>query len=368
MTCANLKGALKLSQNTKLLRMQHGDGVNIIGKAGNLGASPTSVLKEVMASWSWDTMEAANKNESAVPTYQINEVQNLDYQIREEDTVIRERAQTRLQAANNNAGAVSSSDESFHSMTMPPGGGSSSATHQQQQVPNTTTTSSTSKPLGVTKRPTKRRPRASRRVPTTVLEAQSRDFRDLVLKLTGIPPAAAPTGDLGGHILRPQPQRANSAPLSTLDRTGMPPAQSQPSPYMDSHPVHPPNLPTHFPGMSFLQELQRGNSGQLGHGSAFPFLAPKTEGREILDTISTSRPFGVTERSTSTLTHPIVAPTPSLPTSTLDRIIERPRNLTRHTEQVDPEGSRQVASERQSRQASQNEQLSLHQIDWLSYK
>lgn len=339
--------------------MQHGDGVSIIGKVGNSGASPKSVLKEVMASWSWDTMEAANKNESAVPTYQMNEVENLDYQIREEDTVIREPAQTRLQAVNNNAGAVSSSDESFHSMTMPSGGGSSSAPHQQQQVPNTTTTTSTSRPLGVTKRPTKRRPRASRRVPTTVLEAQSRDFRDLVLKLTGIPPAVAPTGDLGGHILRPQPQRANSAPHSTLDRTGMLPAQPQPLPY--SHPVHLPNLPNHFPGMAFLQELQRGNSG---HGSAFPFLVPKTEAREILDTTSTSRPFGVPERSTSALTHTIVAP----PTSPFDRIIERPGNSRRHAEQVDPEGSTQVASETRSRQASQNEQFALHQIDWLSYK
>ncbi len=66
----------------------------------------------------------------------------------------------------------------------------------------------------------RRPPRASRRLPTTVLEASCTDFRDMVQKLTGVPISSTSlrpnTGSelqaliAGVHsMVRPQPQRAN---------------------------------------------------------------------------------------------------------------------------------------------------------------
>ncbi|CAK9878680.1 unnamed protein product [Sphagnum jensenii] len=81
----------------------------------------------------------------------------------------------------------------------------------------------------------KRRPRASRRVPTTVLEASCTDFRGMVQKLTGIAvepasalqkAAGAPDPLADAHIVRPQPKRANvetvtSSSDQTSDQSGL---------------------------------------------------------------------------------------------------------------------------------------------------
>jgi hypothetical protein len=88
---------------------------------------------------------------------------------------------------------------------------------------------------GRSKAISKRRPRASRRVPTTVLEASCTDFRGMVQKLTGI--AVAPASALqkaagapnllaDAHFVRPQPKRANvetvtSSSDQTSDQSGL---------------------------------------------------------------------------------------------------------------------------------------------------
>ncbi len=82
---------------------------------------------------------------------------------------------------------------------------------------------------GRSKAISKRRPRASRRVPTTVLEASCTDFRGMVQKLTGIAVApvsafqkAAGAPDLlaDAHVVRPQPKRANVETVrSSSDQT-----------------------------------------------------------------------------------------------------------------------------------------------------
>jgi len=88
---------------------------------------------------------------------------------------------------------------------------------------------------GRSKAISKRRPRASRRVPTTVLEASCTDFRGMVQKLTGIAvapasalqkAAGAPDPLADAHIVRPQPKRANvetvtSSSDQTSDQSGL---------------------------------------------------------------------------------------------------------------------------------------------------
>lgn len=88
---------------------------------------------------------------------------------------------------------------------------------------------------GRSKAISKRRPRASRRVPTTVLEASCTDFRGMVQKLTGIAVApasalqkAAGAPDLlaDAHVVRPLPKRANvetvtSSSDQTSDQSGL---------------------------------------------------------------------------------------------------------------------------------------------------
>ncbi|CAM6047231.1 unnamed protein product [Sphagnum compactum] len=88
---------------------------------------------------------------------------------------------------------------------------------------------------GRSKAISKRRPRVSRRVPTTVLEASCADFRGMVQKLTGIAVApasalqkAAGAPDLlaDAHFVRPQPKRANvetvtSSSDQTSDQSGL---------------------------------------------------------------------------------------------------------------------------------------------------
>ena len=82
---------------------------------------------------------------------------------------------------------------------------------------------SSSRALGPTK-PSKRRSRATKRVPTTVLEANTIEFKDMVQRLTGIPASTSPAP------VRPQPHRAPfirpDRPLPTTSMLPPPPASS----------------------------------------------------------------------------------------------------------------------------------------------
>jgi hypothetical protein len=82
---------------------------------------------------------------------------------------------------------------------------------------------SSSRALGPTK-PSKRRSRATKRVPTTVLEASTIEFKDTVQRLTGIPASTSPAP------VRPQPQRATfirpDRPLPATSMLRPPPANS----------------------------------------------------------------------------------------------------------------------------------------------
>ncbi|KAH8960123.1 hypothetical protein BDL97_06G115000 [Sphagnum fallax] len=170
---------------------------------------------------------------------------------------------------------------------------------------------------GRSKAISKRRPRASRRVPTTVLEASCTDFRGMVQKLTGIAvapasalqkAAGAPDPLADAHIVRPQPKRANvetvtSSSDQTSDQSGLvvQQAPTQSSLQM-SHQAQAPQVPD-------LSNFARQSCNQLAGDDSTRttvtgnnFLGYNNNGVDIMATL-----YGAWARSTGNIRSPTAA-------------------------------------------------------------
>ncbi|KAG0581985.1 hypothetical protein KC19_3G025500 [Ceratodon purpureus] len=188
----------------------------------------------IMADWPWESANASSSDQQASPLVQGSPLQSSSSQSSHEamQRTSQEFMQPPLDALGLGVRTTSSrtslvetlqtcltslpSPTNAPALASPTGGslsdpsGASTPTLQQSRSAGALS-GSTSKALGPAK-PTKRRSRASRRVPTTVLEATSSDFRDMVQRLTGVSAAnsAAP--------VRPQPQRAAPTTFIRPDR------------------------------------------------------------------------------------------------------------------------------------------------------
>lgn len=258
------------------------------GKADSPGASPTSVLDESgMASWPWESMSSGSQHSSPLrsTSSQSNEAQpnhqDTTNLIKQDDVVLKnpspssthapsssntlvETLKTCLTTLPHHSTAATMSSVSHRvineSSRKKTGNSLLPASNNSGSVASKVSSGASSKPLGVVgTKPTKRRPRASRRVPTTVLEASCNEFRDMVQKLTGIPAGHhAAKGEHHGGAVRPQPIRPGMANGSLVDRPEVPMS----SPYGTN---------ANQSAIGFLQELQR-------KSSSFPFISMKTEG------------------------------------------------------------------------------------------
>lgn len=264
----------------------------VSGKADSPGASPTSVLDDSgMASWTWDSISSGSQHSSPLrsTSSQSNEAQpnhqdttNLSKQ---DDAVLKnpsassthapsssntlvETLKTCLTTLPHHSTATAMSSVSHRAINessrKKTGSSVLPASNNSGSAASKVSSGASSKPLGVVgTKPTKRRPRASRRVPTTVLEASCNEFRDMVQKLTGIPAGHhASKGEHHGGAVRPQPIRPGMANGSLVDRPEVP----MPSPYGTNA-----NHSSPYSAIGFLQELQR-------KSSSFPFISMKTEG------------------------------------------------------------------------------------------
>ena len=267
----------------------------VSGKADSPGASPTSVLDNSgMASWTLESMSSGSQHSSPLrsTSSQSNEAQpnhqNTRNLSKQDDAVSQNPSASSTHAPSsgntlvetlktclttlphhNTAAAMSSVSHRVinESGRKTCGGGSLlPASNNSGSVASKVSSGASSKPLGVVgPKPTKRRPRASRRVPTTVLEANCNEFRDMVQKLTGIPAGHhASKGEHHGGAVRPQPIRPGMANGSLVDSR---PEVPMSSPYGSNA-----NHSSPSPAIGFLQELQR-------KSSSFPFISMKTEGQ-----------------------------------------------------------------------------------------
>ena len=268
----------------------------VSGKADSPGASPTSVLDNSgMAGWTLESMSSGSQHSSPLrssTSSQSNEAQPNPHDTRnlskQENAVSQNPSSsntlvetlktclTTLPHHHSNTAAMSSvshhrvMNESSSRKKTSNNSSLLPASHNSASAASKVSTSgaSSSKPLGVVgTKATKRRPRASRRVPTTVLEASCNEFRDMVQKLTGIPAGHhAPKGEHHGGAVRPQPIRPGMMANGSLVVDNRPEVPMS-SPYGSNA-----NHSSPSPAIGFLQELQRKSS------SSFPFISMKTEG------------------------------------------------------------------------------------------
>ncbi|XP_024358253.1 uncharacterized protein [Physcomitrium patens] len=253
------------------------DDVLSAGKFGSLAASPISVLDPSMANWSWDsTTPLVSQHGSPLRGSPLRScsspssdaTHNQEHVSQEPlfgsmrgrggamETSTPARTRPLVEALKN---CLTSLPHSTHTGDR----AGLSSNNPSGATPTTSRSGgSTSNPLGPTKPASKRRSRASRRTPTTVLETNPSEFRDTVQRLTGIP--SMPNQNTAP--VRPQPKRPNPGTFLRPDALRsirrLPPISSPPpllNPFMNGR-VPSMNPATHI---SFLQHLQRIASEQV---------------------------------------------------------------------------------------------------------
>ena len=269
------QGVVEIENATSRQRAHCGQDNGPLGGGGGgglstiwleLGEEPAAAL---MADWSWDSAANASSSQQTSPMQLNSPLQSSSSQSSHEAmqgpairvnsgrTSLVETLQTCLTSLPSASALASPTDPS----------GTASSPMRQSRSGGALSGPSTSRALGPAK-PAKRRSRASRRVPTTVLEATSGDFRDMVQRLTGIPPASSTTP------LRPQPQRASpstnfirpsqrppTAPSSFLLNFSPPPAHPASTIAVSDDPPRPIHRNTSDPqfpslrGSNFMREL-----------------------------------------------------------------------------------------------------------------
>lgn len=212
--------------------MLQGEDVYRVGKQGRAAASPTSVLEED----SWFTWESSSLIDPPVHASPLRP-SSMSSPLR--DTMQHTSKQGVEGNINNStSGSTRSLVETLQNcLTSLP----QSTNCLSDPMATTTSRQCSSRP------PCKRRPRVSRRTPTTILETNPNEFRDMVQKLTGIPSATP-----GAAPVRPHPQRASPTnlvrPETLRSIRRLPPMSSPPRPPLTSSPI------------TFLRHLQRNHT------------------------------------------------------------------------------------------------------------
>lgn len=200
-----------------------------VGKQGLPAASPTSVLEE--DSWfSWESSSLSRHASPLRPSSMSSPMQLTSTQ--------------GVEGNSNNSACTRSLVETLQNCLSSLPQSTNMGDSAGRSLSDSTTTSSrqcSSRP------PSKRRPRVSRRTPTTILEINPNEFLDMVQKLTGIAratPAAAP--------VRPHPQRASPTnlvrPETLRSIRRLPPISSPARPLLTPSPT------------AFLRHLQRNHT------------------------------------------------------------------------------------------------------------
>lgn len=290
--------------------MQQVETLYSVGKGAWPAASPTSVLEEdlsdFMADCSWEAspppsvsqpstsspirgsplsrspLQGSPLHSSSSSESAMQQLQDSRPASAEGHKTTRSLVQTLQECLTSLPQSTTSGDNNRRSLSDPTGATTSSSLQSSSRSAS------------------KRRPRASRRTPTTILETNPSDFRDMVQKLTGIP-SATPTP--GAAPVRPRPQRANSNGSfirpETLHSIRRLPAMAPPPP-----------LPTPLP--PFLQHLQRRRTPEMIHSTT----VKPAQSCPLPFARSCKREFDQTEdhmTSESLMKRAMSAPTTSMP-------------------------------------------------------
>lgn len=235
------------------------EDVFCVGKLGAWpAASPTSVLEEdpysdLMAEWA-STWEASTPPSSSVSQPVLSPIRGSPLRSPSNS----EPAMPPQQSTEAPKRTTRSLVETLHEcLTSLPQASAIMADQERSTSDPTGATTTSALRQSSSRPPGKRRPRASRRTPTTIFETDPSEFRDMVQKLTGIPTATPG----GAAPVRPRPQRASSALRpETLRSIRRLPPMGPPRP--------PPPLPSPLP--PFLQHLQRSRTSEVINPAAKP--------------------------------------------------------------------------------------------------
>ncbi|KAG0555413.1 hypothetical protein KC19_12G167600 [Ceratodon purpureus] len=278
--------------------MQQVDDVYREGKQGRPAASPTSVLEEdplVVGSWSmWDLslpIDSPSVSHHASPIRTSPLRSSMSSPLRDAMHLTSKRG-AEGNNNSNSAGSRSLVETLQNCLTsLPQSTNMGDSVGRSLSDPNGAPSSATTSRQLSSRPPGKRRPRASRRTPTTILETNPSEFKDMVQKLTGIPSATP-----AGVPVRPQPQRASAnhlvRPETLRSIRRLPPISSPPRPPITPAPI------------TVLQHSQQNNTSPV-----LAAMTPTALKREFPEESSSSPLYGSYE---SVMKRAMSAPTTSM--------------------------------------------------------